>query len=94
MIRYAPQLELEFKKKYKRKAGTSWCKDETYIRVKGKWHYLYPAADKDGNTIDFMLSKKRNKKAAKAFFDKAIVSCSVPEKVVINKSGYNFSALK
>ena len=94
VIRYAPQLELEFRKKHKRKAGTSWRMDETYIRVKGKWYYLYRAADKDGDTIDFMLSTKRDKKAAKAFFDKAIVSCGMPEKIVIDKSGSNFSALK
>ena len=46
--------------------------DETYIKVKGVWHYLYRAVDKFGNTIDFMLSEKRDKPAAKAFFDKAI----------------------
>ena len=94
VIRYAPQLELEFRKKQKKKAGTSWRMDETYILVKGKWCYLYRAADKVGDTIDFLLSTKRDKISAKAFFDKAIESCGIPEKVVIDKSGSNFSALK
>ena len=48
--------------------------DETYIRVKGKWKYLYRAVDSNGNTIDFMLSAKRNKKAAKRFLKKALGS--------------------
>ena len=94
VIHYAPQLELEFRGKYKKKTETSWRMDETYIRVKGKWCYLYRAVDKDGDTIDFMLSKKRDKKAAKTFFDKAIESCGMPEKIVIDKSGSNLSALK
>ena len=94
VIRYAPQLELEFRKKHKKKTGTSWRMDETYIRVKGEWCYLYRAVDKDGNTIDFMLSKKRDKKAAKKFFNKAIGSCGMPEKITIDKSGSNLSALK
>jgi putative transposase len=42
--------------------------DEMYIKIKGKWYYLYHAVDKDGNTIDFMLSEKRDEPAAKAFF--------------------------
>ena len=62
--------------------------------LKGKRCYLYRAVDKDGDTIDFMLSKKRDKKAAKAFFDKAIESCGMLEKIVIDKSGANLSALK
>ena len=61
---------------------------------KGKWVYLYRAVDKEGNTIDFMLSKTRDKKAAKAFFEKAIGSSGLPEKVTIDKSGSNKSALK
>lgn len=52
----------------------SWRVDETYIRVKGEWKYLYRAVDSNGNTIDFMLSAKRNKKAAKRFLKKALGS--------------------
>ena len=93
VIRYSPELETEFRKNHKKKTGSSWRMDETYIRVKGRWCYLYRAVDKSGETIDFMLSKKRDKKAAIAFFAKAIGSCGMPEKVTIDKSGSNLSAL-
>ena len=63
--------------------------DETYIKIKGVWHYLYRAVDKEGNTIDFMLSKNRDTDAAKAFFVKAIGSNGLPEKITIDKSGAN-----
>ena len=46
--------------------------DETYIKVKGDWHYLYRAVDKEGNTIDFMLSKNRDQEVAEKFLEKAI----------------------
>jgi putative transposase len=60
-----------------------------YIKIKGVWHYLYRAVDKEGDTIDFMLSKKRDEAAATAFFEKAIGSSGLPEKVTIDKSGAN-----
>ena len=46
--------------------------DETYIKVKGIWKYLYRAVDRNGKTIDFLLTAKRDKPAAKRFFDKAM----------------------
>ncbi len=61
--------------------------DETYIKVKGQWYYLYRAVDKENNTIDFLLTKKRDKKAAKRFFVKAIKNNGLPEKITIDKSG-------
>ena len=68
--------------------------DETYIKVKGVWHYLYRAVDKTGATIDLMLSKKRDKKAAKKFFRNAIGYAGTPKKVTIDKSGSNNAALQ
>jgi len=62
---------------------------ETYKKIKGLWNYLYRAVDKVGDTIDFMLSEKRDQPAAKAFFDKAIGKNGLPEKVTIDKSGAN-----
>ena len=92
-IHYSPLLENEFRKKFKRQTGISWRMDETYIKVKGKWNYLYRAVDKDGDTVDFMLSPKRDEAAAKAFFTKSIGSNGVPEKVTIDKSGANLAGL-
>lgn len=63
--------------------------DETYIQIKSKWNYLYRAVDKEGDTIDFMLSKHRDEAAAKTFFTKAIRSSELPEKITIDKSGAN-----
>jgi len=89
VIHYAPLLEEEFRKNLKRKTSVSWRMDETYIKIKGVWHYLYRAVDKEGDTIDFMLSKKRDEAAATAFFEKAIGSSGLPKKVTIDKSGAN-----
>jgi putative transposase len=93
VIRYAPLLENEFRKNHKQKVGSSGRMNETYIKIIGVWHYLYRGIDKKGDTIDFMLSKKRDEAAAKAFFVKAIGSSGLPEKVTINKSGSNNAAL-
>jgi putative transposase len=89
VVEYAPLLENEFRKNYKKKAGRSWRMDETYIKIRGVWHYLYRAVDKEGHTIDFMLSKNRDEAAAKAFFIKAIGSNGMPDKITIDKSGAN-----
>ncbi len=89
VIQYAPLLENEFRKNYKRSVGNSWRMDETYIKIKGVWYYLYRAVDKEGDTIDFMLSKKRDEAAAINFFEKAIGSSGLPEKITIDKSGAN-----
>lgn len=62
---------------------------QPYIKVKGNWVYLYRAVDKEGQTIDFMLSEKRDEPAARAFFKKAINSNGLPEKVTMDKSGAN-----
>ncbi len=56
------------------KLGQSWRVDETYVKVKGKWAYLYRALDKSGNTIDFYLSSTCNTKAAERFLNKALRS--------------------
>ena len=91
-IRFLPIQEKTFRK-YKRPVGGSWRMDETYIQVKGVWKYLYRAVDRDGKTIDFLLTAKRDKAAAKRFFDKAMQANSVPEKVTMDKSGANKAAI-
>ena len=94
VILYSPLLENEFRKNYKRPVGVSWRIDETYIKTKGERHYLYCAVDKIGNTVDFMLSKKRDENAAKKFFEKAIDSNGLPEKIMIDKSGANKTGIE
>ena len=93
VLEYAPQLEAVFRQR-KRPVSTSWKMDETYLKVKGEWQYLYRAVDKKGDTIDFMLSEKRDEPAARRFFQKAIKQHGIPEKVVIDKSGSNAAALE
>lgn len=89
VIKYAPLLEKAFRKSHKRPIGVSWHMDETYLKVKGRRVYLYRAVDKEGQTVDFMLSEKRDEPAARAFFKKAIGSSGVPDKVTMDKSGAN-----
>ena len=69
---YAPEMEKRLRWHWRRPQSTSWRVDETYVKVRGKWAYLYRALDKDGNTIDFYLSPTRNAKAAKRFLGKAL----------------------
>ena len=71
VIDYSPLIAAEAKK-CKRTVATSWRMDETYVKVKGKWVYLYRAIDKFGDTVDFMLSDRRDEAAATAFFKQAI----------------------
>jgi len=80
---YVPVFEKRWQK-YARPVGLSWRVDETYIRVKGKWTYLYRAVDKQGRTVDFLLSEKRDKAAAKRFFMKATGNNKAPEKITLD----------
>ena len=68
--------------------------DETYIRVRGEWKYLYRAVDKAGDTVDFLLRAHRDKAAARRFFETAVERNGAPEKVTIDKSGSNVAALE
>ncbi|WP_037317398.1 IS6 family transposase [Ruegeria halocynthiae] len=71
----------------------SWRMDETYIKVKGEWVYLYRAVDKHGKTLDFMLSERRNKSAATKFFARMLEVNGLPRKIVIDKSGANTAGI-
>ena len=92
MIRFLPLIE-KMARKHKRPVGRSWRMDETYIKVKGVWKYLYRAVDKQGKTVDFLLTGKRDTAAAKRFFDKAMGANGDPEKVAMDKSGANKAAI-
>lgn len=91
-VRFLPLIE-KMSRKHKRPVGGSWRMDETYIKVKGVWKYLYRAVDKQGKTVDFLLTAKRDMAAAKRFFDKAMGANGVPEKVAMDKSGANKAAI-
>ena len=72
VIHYSPQLE-QLHRTNKPSTGLSMKMDETYIKVKGAWYYLYRAVDKEGHTIDFLFRKNRNKAAARAFTTRHLV---------------------
>ena len=91
-IRFLPFIE-KVARKHKRPVGGSWRMDETYIKVKGVWKYLYRAVGKDGKTVDFLLTAKRDMAAAKRFFDKAMAANGKPDKIAMDKSGANKAAI-
>src|ERR671922_1318017 len=93
VIKYSPQLEEAFHRR-KRSVWLSWRMDETYIKVKGQWYYLYRAVDKIGQTIDFLLTEQRDEEAALRFLKKAIRRHGVPEKITIDGSAANEAAIK
>jgi len=93
VVQYSPQLEEAFHRR-KRPVWVSWRMDETYIKVKGQWYYLYRAVDKTGQTIDFLLTEQRDEQAAKRFLTKAIRRHGVPEKITIDGSAANEAAIK
>ena len=84
--RYAPELDRRCRREL-RMTNRSWRVDETYVRVAGKWTYLYRAVDSGGDTIDFLLSPKRDALAAKRFFQKALRAPGHPRPRVINVDG-------
>jgi transposase-like protein len=84
--RYAPELNARIRHKLKPTNG-SWRTDETYVRVAGRWTYLYRAVDSSGATIDFFLSETRDVSAARTFFQKALAAPNHPRPSVINVDG-------
>jgi len=89
ILRWVQRYVPEFEKRWSRYAlpvGDSWRVDETYIKIKGQWVYLYRAVDKAGRTVDFLLSKRRDMDAAKRFFSRATRQHGAPR--VITLDGY------
>ncbi len=93
VIKFSPVIEKKIHA-HKKPVGSSWRFDETYIKVNGQWKYLYRAVDKGGNTIDFLLTAKRDTKAALRFLKNAIGANNEPLKINIDKSGANTAAIK
>jgi transposase-like protein len=80
---YVPEFDRKWND-FARPAGDSWRVDETYIRVRGQWKYLYRAVDKHGNTVDFLLSEHRDIDAARSFFTQAIGKHGAPKKITVD----------
>ena len=93
VFKFAPLLEKEFRKR-KKCVGRRWRMDETYIKVKGQWRYLYRAVYKEGNTVDFLLTKRRKRMSAQSFLIKAIENNGKPELINMDKSGSNKHAIR
>ena len=94
VITDSPQLQEAFHRR-KRPVWASWRRDETYIKVKGEWRYLYRAVDKYDRTIDFLLTEQRAEPAAKKVLTKAIRRHGgVPEMITIAGSAANAAAIK
>ena len=83
---YAPEFERRWNR-FARPVGPSWRVDETYVKIRGQWVYLYRAVDRAGKTVDFRLSTRRDVAAAKAFFRKAAKSQGSPP-TTITLDGY------
>jgi putative transposase len=93
VIKYTPALDKAFRQR-KGSVGISWRMDETYIRVKGQWKYLYRAVDKSGCTVEFLLTAKRDRTAALRFLCKAIDQSGLPGTITIDKSGANTAGIE
>ena len=83
VLHYSPELDKRIRR-YLKPTNDSWRVDETYIKVRGAWKYLYRAVDSEGNTLDFLLTAKRNAKAAKRFLSKALNPHHTHEPRVVN----------
>ena len=93
VVRYASDLAAVAQRR-KSTTAPSWRLDETYVKVRGEWCYLYRVVDRNGQTLDFMLSEHRDEAAALRFLAQAISSNGLPRACAIDKSGANTAALK
>jgi transposase-like protein len=92
VVRYSPALLDRFNQR-KRTVSRKWHVDETYIKVRGQWRYLYRAIDNYGDTVEFWFSERRNLAAAKRFMRKALQRHGRPERIVIDGSQTNREAI-
>jgi putative transposase len=92
VIRYSPELLERFNRR-KRPVTGRWHIDETYIKVRGRWMYLYRAIDSNGDTVEFWFSERRNLTAAKRFLTQALKRHGRPDRIVIDGSQTNREAI-
>jgi putative transposase len=93
VIKLVPVLEEAFRKRKRKRGigavGKSWRFDETYIKIGGNDRYWYRAVDKQGNTVDFLPTATRDRRAARRYFTRAVKNSRLPKIVNIDKSGAN-----
>ena len=92
VVKFAPLLGLRARR-HKAQVGKSWRLDETYIKVRGQWMYLYRAIDSVGDTVEFWFSEHRDLQAAKRFLRKALHRHGRPDRIVIDGSQTNREAI-
>ncbi|WP_192385809.1 IS6 family transposase, partial [Mesorhizobium silamurunense] len=92
VVHFSPQLLERFNRR-KRTITGNWHMDETYIKVRGRWMYLYRAIDSVGDTVEFFLSENRDLSAAKRFFRQALARHGRPDRIVIDGSQTNREAI-
>lgn len=90
---YLPEFEKRWNR-YARSIGGSWRVDETYIKVRGRWVYLYRAVDKAGATVHFFLSRNRDVNAAKAFLRSAMQNTRKPTKITLDAYAASHRAVR
>ena len=91
--RYVPEFEKRWNC-YARPMNRSWRCDETYIKVQGRWTYLYRAVDKYGRTVDFLLSERRDVAAAKRFFRQAMKNNGTPRVITLDAYAASHRAVR
>jgi transposase-like protein len=92
VIRYSPELLERFNSR-KRAVTGKWHFDETCIKVRGQWRYLYRAIDSNGDTVEFWFSDRRNLAAANRFLSQLLKRHSRPERIVVDGSQTNRGAI-
>jgi transposase-like protein len=88
-----PVLDAAFRQR-KRFVARRWHLDETYVKINGQWKYLYRAVNQGGETVDFLLTAKRDTTAARCFLAKAMAQYGQPDSITIDKSGANHAAIQ
>ncbi|MDD9944073.1 MAG: IS6 family transposase [Myxococcales bacterium] len=92
VVKFAPMLTARARR-HKMPVGKRWRMDETYVRIRGQWRYLYRAVDKQGRTVDFLLATRRDTEAAQRFLRAAVARNGCPSFVNIDKSGANAAGI-
>lgn len=93
VVKFSPLLAANARAR-KKQTAASWRMDETYIKVRGTWTYLYRAVGREGQTLDSMLSERRDTAAARRFFKRTVGTNGVPDRIAIDKSGANLAGLQ